>query len=504
MGGHTSGRMRGILLDTLNDPTGNTVFAGGVAGGLWKTTNFLSVINNWTPVDDRFNNLAISSICQDPTNPQIIYFSTGEPTDNADRVIGAGVWKSVNGGTSFTWLPSTANFMRCFKIGCDAAGNVYLANRTTTIPVNQQSGLLRSTNGGTTWVDITPNDLDVPNTGTSCSDFEITASGILNAMFGYRGVGNKVQHRYTLTPASVTAGTWSTSTGFRTSNAAAIRTEMAVLGEVLYAVTINPAYDTDSCYKSVNGGLTWTKQNTTVLPGGLGNGQGWYSISLAINPLNSTQLISGGLDAYRSINSGSTWTRFTNWTTPQPYVHADHHYAQYWIVGGVARMILGTDGGIFYSADNGATFSSKNRNLGIKQFYSAAIHPTAGSPYLLAGAQDNGTHQLRNPGLSYSIEVTGGDGMIVHINQQNPLIQFGSYVYNQYRRSTNGGNTWSNLNISSTQGLFVNPFDYDDAQNVLYASNGPSGQLRRLLNANTAAAGTSNIITLRILEELLR
>ncbi|HMI79482.1 MAG TPA: hypothetical protein VK484_11865, partial [Ferruginibacter sp.] len=253
LGGHTSGRMRAILLDTLNDPTGNTVFAAGIAGGLWKTTNFLSVINNWTPIDDRFDNLAISSICQDPTNPQIIYFSTGEPTDNADRVIGAGVWKSVNGGASFTWLPVTANFMRCFKIACDAAGNVYLANRTTTVPVNQQIGLLRSTNGGNTWVDITPNDLDVPNTGTSCTDFEITGSGILNAMFGYRGVGNKVEHRYTLTPTSVTPGTWSTSTGFRTSNFAAIRTEMAVLGEVLYAVTINTAYNTDSCYKSVNG-----------------------------------------------------------------------------------------------------------------------------------------------------------------------------------------------------------------------------------------------------------
>jgi hypothetical protein len=113
-GGHTSGRIRAFLLDTLNDPTGNTAFTGGVAGGLWKCTNFLSVENNWTPIDDRFDNLALSSIAQDPTNPQIIYFSTGEPTDNADRVTGAGVWKSTNGGTTFTFLPATANFMRCF------------------------------------------------------------------------------------------------------------------------------------------------------------------------------------------------------------------------------------------------------------------------------------------------------------------------------------------------------------------------------------------------------
>ena len=153
-----------------------------------------------------------------------------------------------------------------------------------------------------------------------------------------------------------------------------------------------------------------------------------------------------------------------------------------------------TDGGVFYSTDNGATFTSKNRNLGIKQFYSAAIHPTAGSPYLLAGAQDNGTHSLSNPGLSYSIEVTGGDGCIVHINQQNPQIQFGSYVYNQYRRSTNGGATWTSVNLSGSQGLFVNPFDYDDAQNIMYCSNGPLGQLRRWDNANTSS--TNSVITL--------
>jgi photosystem II stability/assembly factor-like uncharacterized protein len=227
------------------------------------------------------------------------------------------------------------------------------------------------------------------------------------------------------------------------------------------------------------------------LPSGLGSGQGWYNLSLAINPSNTNELISGGLDAYRSTNSGATWTRFTNWVSTTPYVHADHHVAQYWIAGGQTRMILGTDGGLFYSTNNGTSFVSKNRNLGIKQFYAAAIHPTAGSPYIIAGAQDNGTHQLKNPGLSYSIEVTGGDGMFVHINQLNPLIQFGSYVYNQYRRSTNGGNTWSSVNLSSSVGLFVNPFDYDDAQNIMYCSNGPVSQVRRWINANSSSTNSS-------------
>ncbi|MEO6252472.1 MAG: LamG-like jellyroll fold domain-containing protein, partial [Ferruginibacter sp.] len=491
-GGHTAGRMRGFLLDTLNDPSGNTAFASGVAGGIWKCTNFLTggVAPNWVAINDRFSNLAISSICQDPINPQIIYFATGEPTDNADRVTGGGVWKSTNGGTTFTFLASTANYLRAFKISCDATGNVYLALRVTTIPVNQQSGLFRSTNGGTSWTDITPSDLDVASSNNrSCTDFEFTASGKLNAMFGYRGT--VVAQRYSAVPATVTSATWSAGMGFRTSNLAAIRTEVAVVGELLYAVTANSGNLTDSCYKSTDGGATWTKQNTIIMPAGLA-AQSWYNMSLTINPLNTNELITGALDAYRSIDGGATWIRMTYWVTAAPYVHADHHYAQYWISGAQIRLIMCNDGGVFYSNDNGLTFISKNRNLGIKQFYSAAIHPTAGSPYLLAGAQDNGTHALSNPGLSYSIEVTGGDGCIVHINQQNPLIQFGSYIYNQYRRSTNGGASWSSVNLSGTTGQFVNPFDYDDAQNIMYCGNS-AGTIRRWDNANTS--NTSSIVT---------
>src|SRR5579875_2483721 len=139
-------------------------------------------------------------------------------------------------------------------------------------------------------------------------------------------------------------------------------------------------------------------------------------------------VVIGGLDMYKSSNSGTTFpTRMTYWVNSAPYVHADHHFIQWWTVGSESRIVIGCDGGVFYSNDGGTTFSDKNRNLAIKQFYAAAIHPTAGSSYLIAGAQDNGVHQLTNPGLSYSTEVYGGDGFFVHINQQNPQIQFGSY-----------------------------------------------------------------------------
>jgi hypothetical protein len=206
----------------------------------------------------------------------------------------------------------------------------------------------------------------------------------------------------------------------------------------------------------------------------------------------------GGLDAYLSTDTGKTASRRTFWVSTVPYVHADHHYVKWWNVGNETRILIGGDGGLFLSRDNGGTtlasWKDKNRNLNIKQFYSVAIHPTL-TNYFLAGAQDNGSHQLKNPGLSYSTEVTGGDGAFVDIDQVNPQYQFTSYTYNQYRRSVNGGNNWSSFNLNSGTGRFINPFTYDAFGAKLYASEG-GGILRRWENPTTAANTAGAISTI--------
>jgi hypothetical protein len=493
---YTSGRIIAFLVDTLNDPSGNTVITGGVAGGLWRCNNFLSLVPNWQSVDDYMDNLAISSLCQDPTSPNVMYMSTGEPTSNADAVFGKGIWKSTNAGLTWTMLPSTANFIRTFRVMCDKFGNVYVGARTTATPASQTAGLLRSKDGGATWTNITPTAQGTATATATCTDIEIAKNGKMYCSFGY--LGSVVRPYVTNDPAAVTQTTgWTLGTGVRLSAVAALRMELAAIEDTVYAITINSAYNADSCYKSIDGGVNWTKQNTTLIPTGLGSGQGWYNITLAINPANTSELMSGGLDAYRSVNGGATWALVTNWVSTAPYVHADHHYMQWWRKNGESRLMIACDGGLFLSRDNGASWSDKNRNLGIKQFYAGAIHPAAGSPYLIAGAQDNGTHQLKYSGLGPSNEVVGGDGCFVHINQLDPSVQFGSYVYNAYRRSTNGGQTWSTVNINANTGLFVNPFDYDDAANTMYASSG--GGMYRWLNANTTAGTTAVQVTINAL-----
>ena len=144
--------------------------------------------------------------------------------------------------------------------------------------------------------------------------------------------------------------------------------------------------------------------------------------------------------------------------------------------------MVGSDGGIFYSPDGGQTFSDRNSGLRIKQFFSCAIHPTQ-NDYFLAGAQDNGVHQFQSPGLGSTIEVTGGDGGFTHIDQDEPQFQFGSYVHSNFRRSIDGGATWQSVNYSNN-GLFINPYDYDDINNKLYAGDA-SGQILRWDDAQT-------------------
>jgi hypothetical protein len=488
---YTSGRMAAVLIDTLNDPTGNTAIVGGIAGGVWKCKDFLSAFPTWKNVNDYFDNMSISSFCQDPTNPSVMYFSTGEATSNADAHFGMGVWKSTDKGETWTQLPSTLNYIRNFKLICDISGNVYLASRTTATPALNTSGLLRSKDGGVTWVNITPTLVGTATLTATCTDIELSSTGRFHASFGYStGGAATVRHYYTNDPANVTQATgWNLSTGIRSTGITAGRLELACLVDTLYGITCNAANNADSCYKSVDGGQTWTRQNTGTMPAGLLSGQAWYSVTLSINPANGSELLCGGLDAYKSSNNGQTWTRLTFWVTTIPYVHADHHYMAWWKKGNEGRLVIGCDGGIFYSNDNGVTWFDKNRNLSLKQFYGADIHPAAGSSYLIAGAQDNGTHQLKNPGLSYSTEVTGGDGMHVWINQQDPNIQFAAYVYSNYRRSVNGGQTWTSFPTNNT-GAFTNPYCLDDAQNILYGSY-TGNNLARILNANTTTAITA-------------
>jgi hypothetical protein len=478
-GGITAGRVRALMVDSL-DPAKKTVFAGSVSGGLWKTTDITASPAVWTIVNDFMSNLAIAAICQDPRPgfQQTMYLCTGESYFNADAAQGVGVFKSTDGGATWNFLQSTSAYTFGTRILCDYLGNVYLATR---------SGLFRSTNGGTSWTNITPSTA----ASTAICDMEITSTAAQSRLHIVTGINSAQSYRYTDDPANASTGTgWnSPAVPFAIFNN---RAEIAVSGNVLYAMPANGSNQVTQIFKSTDGGVNWAATTgtppNTASGSPFANGQAWYDLSVRINPANPNECIIGGIDCARTLDGGDTWQRISAWVgTSGQYVHADQHDIQWWDGGN--KLIFACDGGVHYSADKGTTIRDRNTGFRVKQFYSVAIHPTQ-TNYFLAGAQDNGVHQLNSAGLGNSVEVTGGDGAFVAIDQNQPSFHFGSYVYNNFRRSVNNGASWTSINISSSTGRFINPWDYDNEANIIYANSG-TGNYLRWNNPQTAAGAST-------------
>ncbi len=471
-----AGRVRAIMVDSA-DATKKTVWVASVAGGLWKTTDITTSPANWILVNDFLSNLAITNICQDPTNSNTMYFCTGEAFYNADAVNGVGVFKSTDHGVNWTQLATTSSFKSCTKILCDYQGNIYLATRG--------NGLRRSVNGGSTWTNITPTGM----TNDIC-DLEINSTSAAGRLHVVAGIFTAQSYKYTDVPSTATsaAGWNAPATAFPSYDN---RAEIAVKGNTLYALPADASNQVPTIYKSADGGANWAATTSQPNAGNWASGQGWYALGVDINPANTNECIIGGLDSWKTTDGGATWNQLSTWVgTTGQYVHADIHKILWYDAGN--KLLFGCDGGVHYSANKGVTIRDRNTGLRVKQFYSCAAHPT-NLNYFLAGAQDNGSHAFSAAGLGATSEVTGGDGCYVHIDQNQPQYQFTSYTFNDYSRSTNSGASWSNVTLSTSAGQFINPTDYDDVANIMYCSDAAGGY-RRWTNPQTGS--TSAVVSI--------
>ncbi len=497
----TSGRIAAFWADA--DPSKpNQVFIGGIDGGLWTCPDITANSPAWTFINN-FSNLAISSICQDPTNYNIMYFGTGEKTWNVDAVNGGGVWKSTDHGVTWDSLPNASNFYNVSKILCDKNGYVYVGAITSYYNTGS-GGLHRSTDNGATWADITPT---INSMGTNAVS-DMVYDPIKDQMHVYMGYFVAAFNPGAVAgycfgkPSTVTSTTWTAATtgsGMAIgSNNTEYMVQLAVKNGFVWAL-LGTSNNSMILYRSIDGGVTWTLQNTftgTIY----GTGQTWYSMALDCDPLNPGQnVIFGNLNVFKSTNGGSSFTQLSRWAAssqlgsiPQ-YVHADVHNVYYNTNAGQNRVIVCSDGGVFYSSNGGSNWADRNKGLRLKQFYSCAINPSV-PDYFLAGAQDNGCHKFTQPGLGTSTEVTGGDGAIVAIDQANPYNQIASYIYNEYHVSTDNGSTWPTRifgDVSSgLYGQFINPFDFDSKTKKLYAAYTAGNFLRwddPLINGTTTA-----------------
>ena len=487
---NVGGRTRALLFDQ-NDASNNTVFAAGVSGGLWKSTNFQTTAT-WTPVNDFFQNIAITAIIQHPTTKNVLYFGTGEGFDGDIR--GLGIWKSTDSGQTWSQLASTNNATFHFvqDLLFDTAGNLYATTAA--------GGVQRSTNAGASWTGVRSGD---------GADLELGADGTIYATMGVQG-----NYGYVYKSTTGNAGSWVNITppvdDFE-------RIELAVApsdANRLYALCegLN-SDDVTYMYRSENKGNTWTALTVPTICDQGDNSpftrdQAWYDLIAVVNPTNADQVYIGGIDMLRSNNKGATWKQISKWTgeadwacsgTAPNYVHADHHMYVF-EPGSSQRIVLGTDGGLFHSTNINAslpTYTTRNNGYRVTQFYSCAVHPAAGSNFIIGGTQDNGSHSLNSATLGNSIEVAGGDGGFCHIDQDNPSVQIVSYTNNDFYVSTDGGNNFEDIS-KFTGGSFINPTDYDDTANILYAAQS-SGKFLRwptpAASVTTSGVPTHQIVT---------
>lgn len=480
---NVGGRTRAIIFDA-NDLTNKTVFAGAAGGGLWKCTDITQANPAWVAVNDQFANLAVTTIAQDPSNTQILYFGTGEGYGNADGIKGNGIWKSTDGGSTWTQLSSTNNnnnFSYIQKIIVTANGDVYAGCRGATA---NTGGLQKSTNGGSTWTRV----IGSGSSDMRISDVEVAANGDLYATTGLFTTGKIYKSSVATHGVNVgNSGNWSNITPTGTWARIEIALAPSNSSQIYALCQDGGSYEVTGIYSSTNGGTNWTSKTIpTIYDQGANSfftrGQAWYDLTCAVDPSTSTTLYIGGVDILKSTNSGTSWTQLTSWslygalgsTWNNANVHADIHSFVF-RPGTNTTALVGCDGGIFYctnltSSPALPTWISKSDNYNVTQYYSCATHPSNVN-YFLAGAQDNGSHKFTNAGINAVTDVSGGDGAFCFIDKTNGNNQITSYVYNNYYVSTNGGSSFTYLYYDSdNSGSFVNPSDLDDSSDILYSA----------------------------------
>ena len=143
---NVGGRTRSIVIDPTNT---NIIYAGSVGGGVWKSMNGGA---NWFALGGGLQNLAISSLAIDPTNPNILYAGTGEGFFNVDALQGGGIFRTTDGGMTWTRLSGTQEWFSVDRLSiAHNNSNLILAGTRGKAESQIPGGIRRSTNGGATW-----------------------------------------------------------------------------------------------------------------------------------------------------------------------------------------------------------------------------------------------------------------------------------------------------------------------------------------------------------------
>lgn len=437
------GRTRTLVVD-ISDNSGDTMLAGGVSGGVFRTTDGGA---SWTKVSANDEIHSVTAIVQDPRSgfQNIWYYATGEALGNSASksgsfYFGQGIWQSTNSGVTWTQLPSTSSTQESFDSRFDTVFS--LAVHPTT------GDLFAAINGrvsrfnGTSWVS------EVTNPGFSIStsfatDVVITSSGRVYAAFSGTHDAT-IEGIWTSSTGNKTTGAWSRINASDFTPAGRVVLALAPSdNDLLYALFDNGSSSDCATTPAIEADLWRWDQGTTTftdysskLPDEVGCSdgndpfaiQGGYDLVVSVKPDDEDFVVIGGTNAYKmeDITGAGTFSRIGGYASTSNYaLYTNHHpdiHALVFSPFSSNVLFTGTDGGVHRTSDVTAgtvAWTSLNNDYQTYQFYHVGIDPTSGSDFVIGGAQDNGTTiggtSIGASGTEDHISTIGGDGVAVAI-----------------------------------------------------------------------------------------
>ena len=470
-----SGRVSALAVDPGD---ANTVYLGSAQGGIWKTTNGGT---SWTPLTDSEASIAIGAVVLDPSNSSTIYVGTGEENFSGDSYYGAGILKSINGGTAWTQICGPF----CGPIGPDGHyGGGARIGGLAVHPTNGQillaavallgaDGVYRSSDGGASWTQV------LSGNPADAVLFDPTNGNIAYASLGnVFGGGTEGVFK-----SSDSGQTWAPINGtgpniLDLTNAGRIALAIAPSNSAtLYAGIADISNgNLVGLFKTTDGGTNWTPLTSTpdyCTP--VCN----YANVIAVQPTNPNVVFAGGgfvTTLVRSLDGGVTWDTLQS-AQNSGFLHADMHALSFSSDGNT--LYLGNDGGAYVATqvtDATPTFTALNSTLGTAQFYPGlSIHPT--NPQIaIGGTQDNGT--LTYSGSLTWSDVECGDGGYTAIDFNTPSTMYTACQGIDIFKSTSNGTfgSWSSVNNGINLGDrvdFIPPLvmDPSNSQILYFATN---------------------------------
>ncbi len=405
---------------------GDLFYVASASGGVWKTIN---AGTTWEPIFDHQGSASIGDIAVAPGNPDIVWVGTGEANNQRSSSWGDGVYKSENGGKTWTnmGLRKSEHIGRVIVHPTNPQV-VFVAAAGPLWGSGGDRGLFRTTDGGRTWKNV--KNIDA-NTGFTDVIFDPTNPDVI-----YAASLQRERRPYTYVGGGPGSGLWKSIDGGDTwtrLTEGLPKVDVGRIGldvsrsspNIVYATIETKVTGTGaatgntegSVYRSDDYGASWQRT-------GAGFSYPWYMGQLRVDPTDPERVYFLGVSLQVSTDGGRT---FRSTATA---AHSDHHAM--WIdPTDPSHIIIGSDGGVYITHDRGRTVDFVP-NLPIAQYYSIATDLRQPFYYVYGGLQDNsswgGPSQTRNrQGITNAdwIKTTGGDGFYAMIDPTDPNTVYG-------------------------------------------------------------------------------